>query len=122
MGYLRSSCAFVAAICVRWCVMAEMGMARFKCECGKSPEDAMGIVMHAMLGHEIVMERFRNGRWRRSRETVADVILQQLQQRGESTEEFVRRIERAAEAMEAESERQAAVAAAEGITLGGANA
>jgi hypothetical protein len=66
---------------------------RFKCECGTTSEEGGVAVLHTFSGHEVVVEEFRNGRWRFDPRPIADLIVEKLRLKGENPLEFTRRIE-----------------------------
>lgn len=86
---------------------------RFNCICGAHPGDAMQVVGHMLQGHVVMLERYRNGRWRHSDESVSDYILHEMREKGEDTEAFVMRMEQMADAMEREANAHIAQMAGE---------
>lgn len=66
---------------------------RFACECHSHFDGGGEAVLHTFSGHEVVVEEYRNGRWRYDPRPIADLILEKVRLKGESPLEFARRVE-----------------------------
>lgn len=71
-----------------------LGERRFVCECGARFKDGGHAVEHSFHGHEVVIERFSGGQWvfDSVRKPVMQMIIDRLRAKGESLEDFTKRL------------------------------
>lgn len=76
---------------------------RFACECGARITDGGVAIEHAMHGHQLAQEEFRNGAWRfvhtLGKHTLMEMMVERLRLKGESVPSLIRRINEEAEAV-----------------------
>lgn len=86
---------------------ARTGDRRFTCQCGAHYFDGNTALAHTLVGHEVVLETYRNGDWRYHPQPIADYLVELLEPRlgGEGMEAYVSRMEQMAAAAEREMQR-----------------
>lgn len=83
------------------------GDRRFACQCGGYYFDGNTALAHTLVGHEVVLESYRNGTWYYHPQPIADYLVELLEPRlgGEGMEAYISRIEQMADAADREMAR-----------------